>query len=154
MRFKPKSVISSVPTASPHTTVLSTTTSCNRLTAVPAWELRTPTHDLRWTTHINSITRKASSTLGFLCKTLVVTFVYYEFGTLSCVTKLTKVPHFCTNYCRDWNCSPVISPGDIWTLIGWHLSIWGCKPLIKVAMGTMAFFMKSVVWLCWYVHYC
>ena len=54
-----------------------------------------------------------------------MTFVYYEFGTLSCATKLTKVPHFCTNYCRDWNCSPVMSPGDIWTLIGWHLSFLG-----------------------------
>ena len=49
----------------------------------------------------------------YRCRPLVVTFVYYEFGTLSCVTKLTKVPHFCTNYCRDRNCSPVISPGDI-----------------------------------------
>ena len=39
------------------------------------------------------------------CRTLAVTFVYYEFGTLSCATKLTKVPHFCTNCCRDWNCS-------------------------------------------------
>lgn len=27
-------------------------------------------HDLRWTTHINSITRKASSTLGSLCRNL------------------------------------------------------------------------------------
>ena len=61
------------------------------------------------------------------CRPLIVTFVYYEFGTLSCATKLMKVPHFCTNYCRDWNCSPMISPGDIWTLITWHLSFWGCK---------------------------
>ena len=61
------------------------------------------------------------------CRPLVVTFVYYECGTLSCATKLAKVPLFCTNYCRDWKCSPVISPGDICSLIGWHLSFWGCK---------------------------
>ena len=30
----------------------------------------TLTHDLRWMTHINNIKRKASSTLGFLCKNL------------------------------------------------------------------------------------
>ena len=61
------------------------------------------------------------------CRPLVVTFFCYEFGTLSCAARLAKVPHFCTNYCRDWNCSPVFSPCDIWTLIGWHLSFWGCK---------------------------
>ena len=61
------------------------------------------------------------------CRPLVVTFVYYEFGPLSCATKLTKVPHYCTNYCRDWNCSPVISHGDICNLISWHLSFLGCK---------------------------
>ena len=54
------------------------------------------------------------------CRPLVVIFVYYAFGTLSCVTELEKVPHFCTNYSRDWKCSPVISPDDIWALIGWH----------------------------------
>ena len=61
------------------------------------------------------------------CWPLVVTFVYYEFGTLSCATKLEKVPHFCTKYSRDWKCSPVISPDDIWALISWYLSFWGCK---------------------------
>ena len=55
------------------------------------------------------------------CWPLVVTFVYYEFGTLSSATKLDKVPHFCTKYSRDWKCSPVISPDDIWTLISWYL---------------------------------
>ena len=30
----------------------------------------TLTHDLRWTTHINNITKKASSTLGFLHRNL------------------------------------------------------------------------------------
>ena len=61
------------------------------------------------------------------CRPLVVTFVYHEFGTLCCATKLAKVPHFCTNYCSDWKCSPVISSGDICSLISWHLSFWGCK---------------------------
>ena len=61
------------------------------------------------------------------CWPLVVTFVYYEFGTLRSATKLEKVPHFCTKYSRDWKCSPVISPDDIWTLISWYLSFWGCK---------------------------
>ena len=61
------------------------------------------------------------------CRPLVVTFVYHEFGTLSCATKLAKVTHFWTNYCRDWKCSPVISPGDICSLISWRLSFWGCK---------------------------
>ena len=54
------------------------------------------------------------------CRPPVVTFVYCEFGTLSCATKLEKVPHFCTKYSRDWQCSPVISPDDIGALISWH----------------------------------
>ena len=61
------------------------------------------------------------------CWPLVATFVYYEFSTLSCATKLEKVPHFCTKYSRDWKCSRVISSDDIWALISWHLSFWGCK---------------------------
>ena len=61
------------------------------------------------------------------CRPLVVTFVCYEFSTLSCATKLAKVPHFCEKYCRDWKCSPAISPGDICSLISWHPSFWGCK---------------------------
>ena len=35
------------------------------------------------------------------CRPLVVTFVYYPFGTLSCATKLEKVPLFCTKYSID-----------------------------------------------------
>ena len=64
------------------------------------------------------------------CGPLVVTFVCYEFGTLSCATKLEEVPHFWTKYSRDWKCSSVISPDDIWALICWHLSFWGCKGLL------------------------
>ena len=61
------------------------------------------------------------------CRALVVTFVYYEFGTLSCATKLAKVPHTFVQIIADWKCSPVISPGDICPLISWYLSFWGCK---------------------------
>ena len=34
------------------------------------------------------------------CRPLFVTFVYCEFSTLSCATKLEKVPHFCTKYSK------------------------------------------------------
>ena len=46
---------------------------------------------IKWNKHRNSC-----------CRPLVVTFLYYAFGTLSCATKLKKVPHISTNYCRDW----------------------------------------------------
>ena len=64
------------------------------------------------------------------CRPKVVTFVYYEFSTLSCATKLEKVPHFCTKYSRDWKCSPVIFPDNIWALTSWYLSFWGCKRVL------------------------
>ena len=93
------------------------------------------------------------------CRPLVVTFVYYEYGPLSCATKLTKVPHFCTDYCRDWNYSPVISPGDIWTLISWHLSFWGCKRHQAARPDSLVLLCsamkKGFLWLlCWCLVQC
>ena len=42
------------------------------------------------------------------CRPLVVTFVYYEFGTLSCAIKLTKVPHCAeTENVHQW--SPLVT---------------------------------------------
>ena len=39
------------------------------------------------------------------CRPLVVTFVYCEFGTLSCATKLEKVPPFVPNILETENVS-------------------------------------------------
>ena len=60
------------------------------------------------------------------CRWLVVTFVYYEFGTLSCATNLEKVPPFVPNIPETENV-PQWSPLMTWALISWHLSFWGCK---------------------------
>jgi len=59
------------------------------------------------------------------CRPPIVTFIYYEFSALSCATKLEKVPHFCTKYSRER--LKKFTPADIWALISWHLSFWGCK---------------------------
>ena len=81
------------------------------------------------------------------CRPLVVTFVCYEFGTLSCATKLEKGPHFWTKYSRDWKCSSVISPDDIWALICWHLSFWGCKGLLVSLYDNLTWPSEAVPFL-------
>ena len=58
------------------------------------------------------------------CRWLVVTFVYYEFGTLSCATNLEKVPPFVPNIPETENV-PQWSPQTTWALISCHLSFWG-----------------------------
>ena len=63
------------------------------------------------------------------CRPLVVTFVCYEFGRLSCTTKLEKEPHFVPNIPETKNVPEwcPLSPDDVWALISWHLSFSGCK---------------------------